>query len=105
MQLKGLHNYYVYILTNIQKTVLYIGVTNNLNRRLTEHEKDARTEKKHFTGRYNVYYLVFFERFQYINEAIKREKELKGWSRIKKENLIREFNPKWNFLNEEIQNS
>ncbi len=96
------HKYYVYILTNFTKTVLYIGVTNNLKRRLFEHEQDAKTTKKHFAGRYNVYYLVYWEEFKYINRAIDRETELKGWLREKKVKLIVGFNPEWRFLNDEI---
>ncbi|MES2836556.1 MAG: GIY-YIG nuclease family protein [Bacteroidota bacterium] len=98
----GTHNYFVYITTNKAKKVLYTGVTNDLKRRLFEHEEDSKTLKKHFTGRYNCFYLVYFERFQYIEHAIEREKEIKGWLRIKKDNLINEFNIGWLFLNDEI---
>ncbi|MBX3163266.1 MAG: GIY-YIG nuclease family protein [Bacteroidetes bacterium] len=103
MKPTGTHNYFVYITTNFTKTVLYIGVTNNLKKRLFEHEQDAKTVKQHFTGKYNAYYLVYLERFQNIEDAIAREKQLKGWSRIKKENLIKEFNPELRFLNAEIE--
>ena len=96
------HNYFVYITTNKSKSVLYTGVTNNLVRRLSEHEDDAKGGKKHFTGRYNVFYLVYYERFQYILNAIRREKEIKGWVREKKKKLIFEFNPEWKFLNSDI---
>jgi putative endonuclease len=96
------HNYFVYIVTNKNTTVLYIGVTNDLKRRLYEHEEDAKNLKKHFTGKYNCYNLVYYERFQFIQHAIAREKELKGWTRLKKEKLIQEFNPDWKFLNESI---
>lgn len=99
----GTHNYFVYITTNKLKTVLYTGVTNDLARRLYEHEQDATTGKKHFAGRYNVYYLLYWERFQYIAHAIEREKQIKGWVRKKKEALISAFNPDWRFLNEEIE--
>jgi putative endonuclease len=91
--------YFVYILTNKNKTVLYIGVTNDLARRLWEHQ----THQNHinaFTHRYNCYYLVYYEEFNDIDQAIAREKELKGWKRIKKDNLIYEFNPEWKFLND-----
>ncbi len=84
----GTHNYFVYITTNITKSVLYTGVTNDLKRRLFEHEEDANTEKKHFTGKYNAYYLVYYERFEFIEHAIEREKQIKGWIRQKKETLI-----------------
>jgi len=102
MKPKGMHNYYVYIVTNIKKNVLYTGVTNNLDKRLFEHEEDSKSGKKHFAGKYNCIYLVYYERFQWINEAIEREKEIKGWSRLKKEKLILDFNPLWKFLNHEF---
>jgi len=97
----GTHNYYVYILTNKIKTVLYIGVTNELKERLYwHHNPEANT--KAFTAKYKCFYLVYFEHFQDIQQAIKREKELKGWKREKKVALINTFNPEWKFLNEEI---
>ena len=96
----GLHNYFVYITTNKNKTVLYTGVTNDLRKRLYEHERDALEKKLHFTGKYNAYHLIFSKRFQYIEHAIKKEKQIKGWVRNKKEILISEFNPEWKFLNE-----
>ncbi len=98
----GTHNYYVYILTNKYKSVLYTGVTNDLSRRLDEHLNGIVTEKDSFTAKYKVHNLVYFERFQFINDAIKREKEIKGWTRIKKIKLISEFNPDWEFLNDKI---
>lgn len=97
-----MHNYYVYMTTNITRTVLYTGVTNELKRRLHEHKEDALVGKKHFTGKYNAYYLVYWERFEDINDAIVREKEIKGWTRVKKEFLIKELNPEFLFLNDEI---
>ena len=99
------HNYYVYITTNKIKTVLYIGVTNNLKRRLKEHERNAtsRDIKSSFTGRYNVHFLLYLERFQWIQHAIAREKELKGWRRSKKEALIATVNPDWEFSNDTIE--
>ena len=93
--------YYTYILTNKSKTVLYTGMTNNLEQRIIEHYLD-RVEKKHFTGKYNCHFLVFYEVHEYVNNAIAREKEIKGWLRVKKENLIVKFNPGWKFLNEEL---
>lgn len=96
------HNYFVYILTNYSKTVLYIGVANDLQNRLYQHQEDAKGEKRHFTGKYNVVYLIYWEHFQWIQHAIEREKELKGWRRSKKEELINEFNPDWKFLNNEV---
>lgn len=94
------HNYYVYILTNYQRTTLYIGVTNNLRVRLSEHQENARCNAKSFTGRYRCTYLVYYEYYQWIQDAIDREKQLKRWSRAKKEYLITEFNPGWTFLND-----
>jgi len=94
------HNYFVYILTNYDKTVLYIGVTNDLERRLFEHK--SKLNSNSFTSKYNCCYLVYYERFQFIEHAIEQEKKIKGWSRKKKEKLIMDFNYDWNFLNEEI---
>lgn len=94
------HNYFLYILTNYKKTVLYTGVTNDLKRRLYEHKSGINSSS--FTSKYNCYYLVYMERHQYIQHAIDREKEIKGWIRLKKEKLINEFNPDWKFLNDEI---
>lgn len=98
----GTHNYYIYITTNRTKKVLYTGITNELRRRLWEHQQDAQTEKRTFAGKYNCYYLIYWERFQYVEHAIEREKEIKGWVRSKKEDLINAFNPAWRFLNEEV---
>jgi putative endonuclease len=87
------HNYYVYILANKNNTVLYVGVTNNIERRLTEHK--SKHNSKCFTARYNVDKLVYFEYFTDINLAILREKQLKAGSRSKKEALINLKNPQW----------
>lgn len=94
------HNYYVYILTNQNRTVLYTGVTNDLSIRLTQHIKG--TNKTSFTYKYKCHFLIFYEHFQYIKEAIAREKEIKGWSRKKKELLIATENKYWRFLNDEV---
>ncbi len=96
------HNYFIYIVTNKNKTVLYIGVTNDLQRRVYEHEQGIISG---FTKKYNCHYLIYYEHFQDINDVIEREKVLKKWRREKKENLINEFNPDWKFLNEDIYNS
>ncbi len=93
------HNYFVYIMTNKNKTVLYIGVTGNLQNQVYEHENGL---IKGFTKKYNCHYLVYYEHFQHIDDAISKEKELKKWRREKKENLINGFNPEWKFLNKEI---
>ena len=93
--------YCVYIVTNKLKTVLYTGMTNDLEQRITEHYID-RTANKTFAGKYNCYFLIFYEIYRYVNDAIAREKEIKGWTRVKKANLITNFNPAWKFLNEEL---
>jgi putative endonuclease len=98
----GIHNYFVYITTNYTKQCLYTGVTNNLLRRLFEHSEDAKKNRAHFTGRYKCIYLIFWERFDCIEDAIASEKQIKGWLRRKKEDLISAFNPNWKFLNEDI---
>jgi len=95
--------YYVYIVTNSQKNVLYIGVTNDLSQRIIEHFLQ-RGHPSSFCGRYYCYWLVYFEEFTYVNHAISREKELKGFTRTKKENLIASENPAWIFLNKHICN-
>jgi putative endonuclease len=93
------HNYYVYMLTNPKKTVLYTGMTNNLIRRLQEHT-NAHMEQdfRKFTARYHCYHLVYFEHHKYVLNAIAREKEIKAWRRSKKDALINEVNPEWKFL-------
>jgi len=91
--------YYIYILTNRYNTVLYIGVTNNLGRRVNEHK--ARLNRG-FTWRYNVDKLVYYEGFSKIMEAITREKRLKKWKRLWKEELINNFNPEWRDLYEDV---
>ena len=77
---------YVYIMTNKNKTTLYIGVTNDLFRKVYEHKKHL--FKDSFSDRYNLEYCIYYEVFAYIDLAIKREKELKKWNRRKKEDLI-----------------
>lgn len=95
--------YSVYILTNFTKTVLYIGITNNMRQRLVEHylEKDNLISNA-FTSSYKVIYLVYYEDFDYVNNAIAREKEIKKWRREKKDKLIDTVNPKRDFLNKEL---
>jgi len=93
------HNYYVYITTNRRKTVLYTGVTNDLERRLCEHA-EAAGNRATFAGRYNCHHLVYFEYYSQVEDAIRREKEIKGWVRAKKEALIAGVNPEWHFLSE-----
>ena len=85
-----------YILTNHKKSVLYIGVTNDLKRRMTEHK--SQFDPCAFTAKYNVNRLVYFEKFQSVNDAIAREKQLKHWNREWKERLINTVNPNWDDL-------
>ncbi len=88
---------YVYILSNRKRTVLYIGVTNNLQRRLYEHKNEI---VDGFTKRYHIHRLVYFEEFNHIDQSIAREKILKGWRRDRKDALITSFNSEWNDLSE-----
>ena len=94
------HNYFVYILTNKVRTTLYVGVTNDLESRLIQHYANSKIENtKKYAGKYNCYYLIYFERFPDINYAIEREKEIKKWRRAKKDRLINSKNNYWAFLN------
>ena len=86
-------NYYVYILTNAHKNVLYTGVTNDLVRRVYEHKHHM--DKSGFTARYNVEYLVYYEITNNPEAAIEREKQIKGWNRKRKNKLIEGKNPNW----------
>ena len=90
-----MRHYYVYILTNKTNSVLYIGVTNHLARRVQEHKQK---KIKGFTKKYNCTKLVYFEETRYIEDAIRREKQLKNWHRQWKIDLIDGFNPKWEDL-------
>jgi len=88
--------YYVYIITNTYNTVLYTGVTNDLGRRVWEHRN--KVNKSSFTSMYNIHKMVYYETFDYILDAIKREKQLKAGSRNKKIQLIEKSNKAWNDL-------
>ena len=90
--------YYVYILANWNNKVIYTGVTNNLERRLYEHEHSL---VEGFTKKYNVHKLVYFEHTSDVYSAISREKQLKKWSRTKKNQLIERMNPTWADLSEQ----
>jgi putative endonuclease len=92
------HCYYVYILANTFQR-LYTGVTNDLMVRVVQH-KSAKNVCS-FTARYRIHKLVYFERFQYVNDAIRREKEIKGWLRERKLALIVRYNPTWRDLSED----
>ena len=87
--------YYVYIVTNKPKGVLYIGVTNNLLKRIEQHNIP---NNKTFTWKYNLYSLVYYEEYNEIYDAIQREKQLKNWHRWWKINLIESINPEWNTI-------
>lgn len=89
-----MNEYYVYIMSN-KSRILYIGVTNNLSRRVYEHKNKI---VEGFTSKYNINELVYFEQVRDIHSAITREKQLKGWLREKKINLIHSSNPKWEDL-------
>ena len=87
--------YFVYMLTNTHNTTLYIGVTNNLERRLWEHRNGV---VPGFSKQYNLHKLVYFEATTDVKSAISREKQLKGWTRAKKNALINQNNPLWQDL-------
>ena len=93
------HNYFIYLVTNYKRTVLYVGVTNNLTRRITEHSQGLIDG---FTKKYNCKYLLYYQHFSCINLAISREKQIKKWSRAKKNDLVSNFNPEWKFLNDSL---
>ncbi len=93
------HNYYIYMTTNPDRTVLYTGVTNDLDRRMEEHWADNTGEQKTFAGKYFCYNLIYYEYYPHVEWAIAREKQIKRMSRAKKEALIAKFNPAWRFLN------
>ena len=83
-------NYFIYIATNKTNTVLYTGVTNNLVKRIYQHKNKIVSS---FSSKYNIIKLVYYEVFQNVNDAIKREKQIKSGSRKKKLELIKKFNP------------
>lgn len=86
------HQYYVYILSNMKNGTLYIGVTNDLERRMIEHKNKL---VEGFTSKYGLTKLMYFESFKYVNDAIKREKQLKNWNREWKIDLIEKENRDW----------
>lgn len=91
--------YYVYILSNYSRTTLYCGITNNLQRRVWEHKHNL---AKGFTQKYQIHDLVYFEIFDNPENAIEREKQIKNYSRLKKEKIILKFNPRAADLYDEI---
>ncbi|AFN75917.1 excinuclease ABC subunit C [Melioribacter roseus P3M-2] len=90
-------SYYVYIMTNKSKT-LYTGITNNLIRRVYEHKNKLMPG---FTSKYNITKLIYYEEFNDVKKAIEREKQIKGWLRKKKIELIEKENPEWKDLSKE----
>ena len=92
------HTYYVYILANRYRH-LYTGITNNIVVRVKQHKSKKNPES--FTARYGIDRLVYYERFQYVEEAIGRETQIKGWMRERKIALIVQHNPTWKDLSEE----
>ena len=86
------YNYFIYILTNKNNTVLYTGMTNDLRTRVYQHKEKI---FKGFTSKYNIDKLVYFERFSHADEAVNREKQIKGGSRQKKIDLLNAFNQDW----------
>ena len=92
--------YFVYISTNKTNSVLYTGITNNLLERDNQHKE--KINKNSFTAKYNINKVVYYETFTSINDAIAREKEIKGWIRAKKLKLIRSLNPGWKDLTKDL---
>lgn len=92
-------NGFIYIMTNIDNTVLYTGVTSDLKKRIYQHKEKM---VKGFTSKYNIVKLVYFEMFEDIENAILREKQVKGGSRLKKIDLIKSINPEFQDLYELI---
>ena len=93
------YNFYIYILTNYSKTVLYVGFTNNIIRRIIEHKNDLGCK---FTRKYKLKNLVYFEQCEDVYRAMEREKEVKGWRREKKINLVKGVNPNLNDLSNKL---
>ena len=93
--IKNVHQYYVYIVTNKKEGTLYIGFTNDLERRMHEHKSKL---VEGFTKKYNLDKLIYFEVYQYVKDAIKREKQLKNWNRAWKIKLIETDNKEWSDL-------
>ncbi|MCQ2096505.1 MAG: GIY-YIG nuclease family protein [Fibrobacter sp.] len=100
MDRNNLTPYATYIMSSDNNAVLYVGMTNDLKRRITEHK--TKFNGQCFTAKYNVCKLVYFENFQFVNDSIKREKQLKHWNRQWKNALICKMNPEWKDLAAEI---
>ena|SRR5690625_4490899 len=93
---------FIYLMTNKNRTVLYTGVTSNLKQRIWQHENHLFPSS--FTDKYNAEYLIYYEWFDQIQSAINREKQIKRWTRAKKNFIIDLKNKEWRFLNEEVYN-
>ena len=93
--------YYVYIMASAKNGTLYVGVTSNLAQRVYEHKKHL---VPGFTAKYDVDMLVYYERFEDVNQAIRHEKRLKEWKRNWKKDLIEKYNPNWRDLYEDLNN-
>ena len=93
-----MNDYYVYILTNWNNKVMYVGVTNNIERRLYEHRNKL---VDGFTSKYNINKLVYVENITDVTAAIQREKQIKGWNRNKKNELVESVNPEWEDLSKQ----
>ena len=97
-RVKFVQYYFVYILTNWNNKVIYTGITNNLERRLFEHKNGI---VDGFTKKYNVHKLVWFDYTTDVLSAIEKEKQIKGWTRAKKNALVEENNPTWRDLSDD----
>ena len=93
-------NYYVYILSNITGTTIYIGITKDLIRRVYEHKH--KLDPGSFTAKYDIHKLVYYESTSDVHAAIEREKQLKGWNRKRKNKLVESMNPRWEDLYQSI---
>jgi len=92
------HPYYIYILASGRNGTLYVGVTNNLEKRVEEHKNNV---VDGFTKKYHIHNLVYYERYDFIYDAMQREKHIKEWQRKWKLELIEKTNPEWKDLSEE----
>ncbi len=89
----GTYSFFVYIMSTENNKVIYVGFSNDVKRRISEYKSHLNSG---FTWRYNICKLVYYESFKYVDQAIKREKQLKKWNREWKDNLINKSNPGWN---------
>ena len=93
-------NYYVYILANVTNTAIYVGVTNDLIRRMYEHRHEM--DSTSYTAKYHIHKLVYYEYTADVRSAIEREKQLKSWNRARKNKLVNSRNPNWEDLYKSI---